>query len=70
MLEKIIKFSKQLYSVKYSTNLKKCVETAIDNEIGNNALSQHFQALGITKQDYVAFIISKINNGNGERLYE
>ena len=60
MLEKIIRFAKQLYMVKYSTSLEKCVETAIDNEIGNSALSKHFQALGITKKEYIEFIVSKI----------
>ena len=60
MLEKIIRFAWQLYIVKYSNSLKKCIETAIDNEIGNNALSKHLSALGITKQEYIEFIESKI----------
>lgn len=60
MLEKIIRFAKQLYLVKYSNSLEKCIETAISQEIGNNALSKHLSALGITKKDYVNFIVSKI----------
>ena len=62
MLEKIIRFAKQLYLVKYSNSLKKCIEVAIDNEIGNNALSKHLSSLGITKQEYIEFIKSKIGD--------
>ena len=62
MLEKIIRFAKQLYLVKYSNSLEKCIEVAIDNEIGNNVLSKHLSALGITKQEYIEFIKSKIGD--------
>lgn len=59
-ITKIIKFAKQLYLVKYSTSLEECVNVAITEEIGNKDLSTHFRALGITKKDYINYIISKI----------
>ena len=62
MLEKIINFAKQLHRLKCSNNIEKCVEIAITQEIGNDALSKHLGALGITKQDYVAYIVEKMKN--------
>ena len=55
---KIIKMSKQLFEVaKYSPDMRKCVETSVDQIIGNKELSQHCVALGITKKDYIDFIL-------------
>lgn len=59
-ITKIIKFSKQLYTVKYSKSLEECVNVAITEEIGNKDLSTHFRALGITKKEYIDYIVSKI----------
>lgn len=61
LLDKIIKMSKQLYHVaKYSPDMRKCVEVAIDQIIGNKDLSQHCMALGITKKEYVDYITQKV----------
>ena len=57
-MDKVIKMSKQLFEVaKYSPDLKKCVEVAVDQIIGNAELSKHCMALGITKKDYIEFIL-------------
>lgn len=58
VINKIIKMSKQLFEVaKYSPDIKKCVEASVDQVIGNKELSQHCIALGITKNDYIEFIL-------------
>ena len=55
---KIIKMSKQLFEVaKYSPDMRKCVEASVDQIIGNKELSQYCVALGITKKDYIDFIL-------------
>ena len=58
VMNKIIKMSKQLFEVaKYSPDIKKCVEVSVDQIIGNKELSQHCIALGITKKEYIEFIL-------------
>ena len=58
VMNKIIKMSKQLFEVaKYSPDMRKCVEVSVDQIIGNKELSQHCVSLGITKKDYIDFIL-------------
>ena len=58
VMNKIIKMSRQLFEVaKYSPDIKKCVEVSVDQVIGNKELSQHCVALGITKKEYIEFIL-------------
>lgn len=61
MLEKIIAMTKQLYEVaNFSPDIRKCIEIAVDQIIGNAEISKHCMALGITKKEYVDYIASKI----------
>ena len=60
-MDKVIKMSKQLFEVaKYSPDLKKCVEVSVNQIVGNKELSQHCIALGITKKDYIDFIMKNL----------
>lgn len=60
-MDKVIKMSKQLYEVaKYSPNIRKCVEVSVAQIIGNKELSQYCTALGITKKDYIEFILKNL----------
>lgn len=61
IMDKVIKMSKQLYEVaKYSPDIRKCVEVAVYQIIGNRELSQHCVALGITKKEYIDYLVEKI----------
>lgn len=61
VMNKIIKMSKQLFEVaKYSPDIKKCVEVSVDQIIGNKELSQYCTALGITKKEYIDFILKNL----------
>jgi hypothetical protein len=60
-MDKIIKTAKQFYEVgKVSPDIRKCAEIAVDQIIGNKELSQHCIALGITKKDYIDFILKNL----------
>lgn len=60
-LDKIIIMTKQLcYTAKYSPDIRKCAEVAVDQIVGNKELSQHCIALGITKKDYIDFILKNL----------
>lgn len=53
--------TKQLYEVaKFSPDIRKCVEIAVDQIIGNAEISKHCMALGITKKDYVNFVLKNL----------
>lgn len=61
IIDKVIKMSKQLYEVaKYSPDIRKCVEVAVTQIIGNKELSEHCMQIGITKNEYIEFILKKI----------
>lgn len=63
MMDKIIKMSKQLYHVgKISPDMRKCVIVAVEQIIGNQQLSQHCMMLGITKKDYINYIMEKMKD--------
>ena len=60
-LNKIIIMTKQLcYTAKYSPDIRKCAEVAVDEIVGNKELSQYCTALGITKKDYIDFILKNL----------
>ena len=61
IMDKVIKMSKQLYyTAKYSSDMRKCVEVAVAEIIGNKELSEHCMNIGITKKDYIDFILKKL----------
>ena len=61
MLEKIITMTKQLYDVaKFSPEIRECLIVAVDEVVGNKQLSQHCMALGITKKDYINYLMTKL----------
>ena len=53
--------TKQLYDVaKFSTEIRECLIVAVDEVVGNKQLSQHCMALGITKKDYINYLMTKL----------
>lgn len=60
MEEKVIKLAKQLYSIKYSTNMRKCIETAIGEVYGWKAFSEFCALNEITKKEYIDFLMEKL----------
>lgn len=61
IMDKIIKTTKQFYEIgKVSSDIRKCVELAVDKTIGNKELSQYCVVLGITKNDYIEFILKNL----------
>lgn len=61
LLDKVITMTKQLfYTAKYSPEIRKCVEVAVDQIVGNKELSQHCIALGISKKEYIDFIMKSL----------
>ena len=60
-LNKVIIMTKQLcYTAKYSPDIRKCAEVAVDQIVGNKELSQYFTALGITKKESIDFILKNL----------
>ncbi len=53
MNQEIIKLAKQLYTIKYSKNMKKCIETSIGQVLGWSAFSKMCLELGISKDEYI-----------------
>lgn len=61
IMDKVTKTAKQFYEVgKISPDIRKCVELAIDKTIGNKELCQYCVVLGITKNDYIEFILKNL----------
>lgn len=56
MESKVIKLSKQLYSIKYSSSIKKCIETAIGEVYGWSRFSKLCASMGMTKDEYIKII--------------
>ncbi len=59
-LDKIIKLTKNLSQVAKISPLRKCCEIAVDELIGNNKISKHCAELGITKKEYIDFIMKNL----------
>lgn len=61
ILDKVIELTKQLYDVaKFSPEIRECLIVAVEEIIGNKQLSQHCMALGITKKDYINYLMTKL----------
>lgn len=60
MEQRVIKLAKQLYSIKYSTSMVKCMETAIGETYGWKAFSEFCAVNQITKKDYIDYLLEKL----------
>jgi hypothetical protein len=61
--EKIKKYTKQLYEVaKYSPNIRKCAEIAVNEYIKPTELSMFCSIFGVTKREYIDRIVYEVEN--------
>ena len=60
--EKILEFAKGLYKIAhYSKDMRKCVETAILNSMGEKRFNQVVSFFQVTKNDYIDYLCYELN---------